>query len=422
MFLGLGGLIGLSTCRLRPEDLAWPYMMSERVPDDTLFLVCEADFRFWEQDCMAPHEWLPMTVVAPELGAGGDNEVFRGYRASERSSQEEAGVSAELLDVLNICNSAVRCRRADGYHCGDVVWLSWNAGVEGQKKPTKRNPGTTIAYGSQFIAWTKVGAERALEHARQERDPWHIDTWLHNLLKRALDLNASYVCPPLGGFASHSSPNLRGAVRPTSFGEWWSFPGSGRERLPSGTSRYLQPFCQGDLRPPSPAARFRIYWPIGRHSVWTTEQPPLSLQHFGDDGTLVTLLNDVRWLSYDEFPPRYIGPPKGREKGAGKAWDQLVRTPDLVRTPEQRGGGPRRSGTPILTVLMERLVTLDIPDAPALRDAHNVQESEARRRVRRAQVAQYMRRAVCPEHEEVFLVYVCRGRMCGFLSHISAGP
>ena len=26
MFLGLGGLIGLSTCRLRPEDLAWPYM------------------------------------------------------------------------------------------------------------------------------------------------------------------------------------------------------------------------------------------------------------------------------------------------------------------------------------------------------------------------------------------------------------
>lgn len=49
------------------QDVALPYMQDERFPDDQLFLVAEADFRFYRGDCLG--ETWESEVTAPDPAA-----------------------------------------------------------------------------------------------------------------------------------------------------------------------------------------------------------------------------------------------------------------------------------------------------------------------------------------------------------------
>ena len=54
-----------------PQDVAVPYMLDPRHPEDTVFLFFEADFRFYERDCVEPAQWLPLVVGDAHLQLGG---------------------------------------------------------------------------------------------------------------------------------------------------------------------------------------------------------------------------------------------------------------------------------------------------------------------------------------------------------------
>ncbi len=49
------------------QDVALPYMQDERFPDDQLFLVAEADFRFYRGDCLG--DTWESEVTAPDPAA-----------------------------------------------------------------------------------------------------------------------------------------------------------------------------------------------------------------------------------------------------------------------------------------------------------------------------------------------------------------
>ena len=46
-------------------------MLDPRHPEDTVFLFFEADFRFYERDCVEPAQWLPLVVGDAHLQLGG---------------------------------------------------------------------------------------------------------------------------------------------------------------------------------------------------------------------------------------------------------------------------------------------------------------------------------------------------------------
>ena len=54
-----------------PEEVAVPYMLDPRHPEDTVFLFSEADFRFYKRDCVQPEEWLPLVMGDAHLQLGG---------------------------------------------------------------------------------------------------------------------------------------------------------------------------------------------------------------------------------------------------------------------------------------------------------------------------------------------------------------
>ena len=58
MYHGLD-FVGIVSCvDCVHQDIGLPYMLDRRHPLDTFFFVFEADFRFYEEDCLDPEEWL----------------------------------------------------------------------------------------------------------------------------------------------------------------------------------------------------------------------------------------------------------------------------------------------------------------------------------------------------------------------------
>ena len=184
-------------------------MMDTTHPDDTLFLVAEADFRFYKADCEGEQANLDLEAAAERVGryeaqeralhappetdvvgsssaAGsasrtadaaqvakdelewqdyvkGEEDVRSTFEAtagtlplfeprlrhSHKLGRQRPPCTPELEDIVCLCNAAAQLGR------GDLVWLGWNASPDRRWKAKHRE---RIANGSQLVAVTSCGA------------------------------------------------------------------------------------------------------------------------------------------------------------------------------------------------------------------------------------------------------------------------
>ena len=369
-------------------------MLSSRVPDDTLFLYFEADFRFHAQDCMDPTEWLPF--LSPEPVARVDR-----FSGTAHWKFTEGQCSPELLDVVRICTEAHR----HGY--GECVWLSWNAAETGS---TKRRNLHKIQYGSQAVAFTKAGAERFLS-MMEGKKPEHFDLWLKRMLKEGDPfVPASYVQPPIGGFTTHRSDNLKGESRESSWSEPWALEGSGREKQSNGEGRRLL-----KLRDWEGQEIAKLEFHTDRRALWLTENPPTTAR---PDDCMSYLLKEVLgWMT-----PRgeYTGPWKGQKYSDPPKWQALVWSPNAYPEPVAWGKGGQERTQQVsqvrLTYLQERLVTLCVTEADTVRSET---ENDRQKRHRNSALSHYRLRCQ-PRGDETALSTWLTTRLCS--SGISEGP
>ncbi len=176
-------------------------MCDFRLPDDTLFILSEGDFRFRPEDCVAGENWLvdaegyvgvpsrmassraKGTVREGTAGEGSlvlqefssDEEIQvhphlersagtrfdrKGYGPWQRPEDPaEIGgyVSPELRDIVRTCTQAHRIGR------GKLVWFSW----EGNNKRSQPHP------GSSLICLTKQAASRLTSPGAHQGCPAH---------------------------------------------------------------------------------------------------------------------------------------------------------------------------------------------------------------------------------------------------------
>ena len=118
------------------KDVGFHYMMDAAHSPDTLFIVAEADFRFYKADDMSPAEWanevLKEKVIeasahskappsAPSSSARGhpyDKKPHRFPRAEgggfvaggQKVDEDDFEISQELQDTVTVCNEADRLR------------------------------------------------------------------------------------------------------------------------------------------------------------------------------------------------------------------------------------------------------------------------------------------------------------------------
>lgn len=229
-----------------------PYMLYPGHAEDTLFLVAEEDFRFYRGDCeapggsepSAPHRALRDAAaqaagVAAASSSGDTHASFElqqhGALQNYAGETSEDGCDNELVDLVAMCTAAKRA------HCGDFVWLSWNA--QGKKK---------LSFGSTLIAITRAGA-RYWEQFLQSKDwgarPYHMDcVFKAHLESGHCTLEASYAFPAVGSFMEHVSgcdPGMlkKKETRPSMWGDHTQ-EGT-RKLLQKDVHRSLCGFTQG---------------------------------------------------------------------------------------------------------------------------------------------------------------------------------
>ena len=249
------------------QEVAFPYMLDERHPQDSVFFFFESDFRFWKRDDIGVETWLPLCMgqrlqapagaassssgAAPAQASGGaasswlaagsssaggavrppapepmhsqTNWQFRQTTMSHKHvGQRPSEVSQELAEMVLTMNLAARSG------CGDVVWFSWNAADPGYKPKRAWHPN----HGSQCIGFTTKAARLILQEMKKEK-PQLFDLWLLNKLKWKEDLLATsmgsaYVYPPIGGYSAHETAIMKdNAVRESCWDEKWACDGLG---------------------------------------------------------------------------------------------------------------------------------------------------------------------------------------------------
>jgi len=269
------------------QDHLLPYMIDPRHAPDTLFFVCEEDFRLYPSDEMVHAESVASSIYhstewpepeglvetvnappsvpklrlsrafhpesgepfAPEEGSGppateadagvpptepGWEEVCGAfYRRPAKPSEKQQPApppSREIEDLVKICTLASR------QDCGNLVWLSYNAKAAkgGRCKPS---------YGSHMVALSLKGARKLVLAGRDGfLNKGHWDIVLRDYLNspdKAQELGASYVYPAIGNYKEHRSFNQKGEVRTGRWGEKWCQPGTRAEDGEDFRTRWL---------------------------------------------------------------------------------------------------------------------------------------------------------------------------------------
>ena len=110
------------------QDVGFPYMLSSRLPPDTLFLYFESDFRFHKCDRLEPDAWLRFMDRRREFSRDSDAAceaevdsadepvavaaTFGTTKPWRRPTPREYECTAELCDIVRICTLARRCKDA----------------------------------------------------------------------------------------------------------------------------------------------------------------------------------------------------------------------------------------------------------------------------------------------------------------------
>ena len=116
------------------EDVGFHYMMNPAHASDTLFLVAEADFRYYEADDMTPEEWCNVvhnadvvkktaTAKAAAWSSPSQSHPSASSSSSRYPRPEKNGIlaggqwkiendpmeiSQEIIDTVTVCNEADR--------------------------------------------------------------------------------------------------------------------------------------------------------------------------------------------------------------------------------------------------------------------------------------------------------------------------
>ena len=220
-----------------------PYILDDRHAEDTLFIVAEADHRFYKRDCIDPNEWLRIagtehfgradvveeygvkleeeadqapgataSNLAAEHAAGasstwdrhlaepsaGRKRAYGAWTAGDRPRQQkqevDMSVTPELKGLVAMANQAAR----EG--CGDLIWYSWNPSTQAGRK---RQPG----FGSQLLGVSRKGA-RLLQRIMANHEVMHWDNFIWKLGCNQMFDVSCYVFPPVGNFVEHMSGTI----------------------------------------------------------------------------------------------------------------------------------------------------------------------------------------------------------------------
>ena len=187
-------------------------MTDNRMPDDTLYLIFEEDFRFTDEyDVKSERIALKINVdgsaypskesLSPCIASGSRGiERLRGryYEVPTKAGAEEyteESTSRYLTDLMHLCTHAHRAGR------GDLVWLSWAPEGAGPHCKSKRLRGA-----STLIACTKEGAKGIGEAmGDQSLSPAHSGVQLREWLRKGGQqiIKFAYLMPPMGCWAEH---------------------------------------------------------------------------------------------------------------------------------------------------------------------------------------------------------------------------
>ena len=317
-----------------------------------MFLVVEADHRFYAGDCLEMEQWLPHTLkVDPEsvevaesidphdlsmepgptssgAGSSGDPlggrasrpppgehtepvELIRALRPDvERRGQSENLVAAwrpfggkykqisrEMKDLAMMCNVAAR---AD---VGNVIWWNYNPCQQDGTKDTMK-----VEFGSTGLAFSVEAARALRAEMTVGPEEQHFDIWLKWTLeeaqrKRSLHpvlSRACYVHPACGSFIDHVSLNMPGGgVRAGYWGKPFVPGGPPGDRV-GGFPRTLKRFSASASA--NDVCMLNI--PVEDTSNhWRTEAPP----HSNDthDAVFRQLLTKLKFL---DRHGHYYGP------------------------------------------------------------------------------------------------------------------
>ena len=105
-----------------PQYVGLPYMTDPVHPDDTLFLVAEADFRSYKADCLCEHANLDMEQAA---------ERARVSAAQERAFQVPPETDAQDISGPSVAGATASTPREEAQAAADAV--EWQQHVHPRK-------------------------------------------------------------------------------------------------------------------------------------------------------------------------------------------------------------------------------------------------------------------------------------------------
>ena len=287
------------------QDVLLPYMADPRHADDTLFIVCEEDFRLYERDQPSQADLLwadAEPLLRQSQGSASSSSGWKREEAPPEALYKEAirtswqarnaasaatmrrdtvspspcdpplqkwptrtqkpkmedfeNPSEHLKDIIRLCTAAHRAGR------GSVVWLTWD-GDTGKKAEIQPS------HGSMMIGVSWLGANWLKDNWAQV---WlgHFDLSLKWVCENmSEDLQASFVFPSVGHYASHGSGILL-AERRAVWKEWWVQEGV---RVPPGgpgRHRQIWGWKQGQGKRRRRPSAWRRMWTWRRWTMsWT---------------------------------------------------------------------------------------------------------------------------------------------------------
>ncbi len=247
---GLISLFSLSSGAA--QDVGIPLMHDPCWEADTLFLVFEEDFRYTNvplggtptegqagsaSGATSSATPAPKPRPKPEVRKRPASHRVTGqwYDVPDKPKGLVESTTTRLADTVHYCIQAQRLG------IGDVVWLTWNAGMPGTTVVSKRD---VLMYGSNLIAVTRRGASKMWEGMLDgSLGKSHWDLSLKWWLQQHKDtIPASYMVPPLGHWYAHPSdcdPKKHPESRPDAWNSNWVCPGTRIEEDPQKRDKWL---------------------------------------------------------------------------------------------------------------------------------------------------------------------------------------